>query len=453
MSGAAVSGARGWSEEDRRVFAEEITALNLRRCKVAAVAGSMIALWASLLSSMLPELRFADFREWLATCLGLYAVLLAVRQAVLRPGVSNAARSAYVFTFFVLLVAICDGFFFVLSQQLTAVSSFSRGMLVTAVVFVLPPRRYLPVAAVNELLLCGWLAWRGVNAVTLTAFLDGTAGAVVGSIVSWALYAAKQADFEKQQLIRRQRDDMNELMAVTAHDLRSPLLGVKNLLTLAASRAGLERERLAAVMADAAQACERMLGLVSGLVEAHAAEAAGEVRGAVADLRPALAAAVERARPLAEQKALRLGLRMPERVAPAQFESGALAQVFDNLLGNALKFSPAGSAIEVELEARDGWWCAEVRDEGPGVPPAERRNLFKKYARGTVRPTGGEASSGLGLFIVKTLVERMGGQVAHAARAPQGAVFRVLLPAALPDGAGAETMAAGAEAPAALKAG
>lgn len=417
-----------WTADEQAEFAAELTALNLRRCKFAAIAGAMIAAWSSVLSAMMPELRLADLREWLGVTLALYGVLLAVRSRVMRPGVSEAVRQAYVLAFVVALIAICDGFFFVLSEQLTAVSSFSRGMLVTAVIFVLPPRRYLPVLVVNELLLCAWLAWRGVSAPTVMAFLDGTAGAVVAGFGSWVLFRAKRADFWQQRQIRRQHAEMNELMAITAHDLRSPLFSVKNLLTLAATRPGLDRARLLAVIADAARACERMLGLVSELVTAHAAEQDVPSRMERGDLRTALAAAVERARTAAETKGVRVTARAPDAAALAMFDAAALAQVLDNLVGNAVKFSPAGATVEASLAAVDGGWRMEIADEGPGVPEAERARLFQKYTRGTAAPTGGEGGSGLGLFIAKTLAERMGARVNFEPRAPQGARFTVTIP-------------------------
>jgi signal transduction histidine kinase len=101
--------------------------------------------------------------------------------------------------------------------------------------------------------------------------------------------------------------------------------------------------------------------------------------------------------------------------------------VLDNLLGNAVKFSPQKTTVELALVARGAAWRLEVRDEGPGVPEAERPGLFKKFHRGSAHPTGGESSTGLGLHIVKTLTEAMGGRVQFAPREPHGSVFSVEL--------------------------
>ena len=95
---------------------------------------------------------------------------------------------------------------------------------------------------------------------------------------------------------------------------------------------------------------------------------------------------------------------MPEFPARARTDAATLGQVLDNLLANAVKFSPAGagSAVECAVFAVDGAWRIEVCDNGPGIPADERATLFQKFNRGSARPTTGESSSGLGLFIVKT---------------------------------------------------
>jgi signal transduction histidine kinase len=243
------------------------------------------------------------------------------------------------------------------------------------------------------------------------------------------LHAARRTDFRQAQLIRRQHAEMNELMAVTAHDLRSPLLGVKNLLTLALARSELARERLLVVIDDAARACDRMLGLVSGLVEAHAVEAAVALKLEAGDLRAPVESAVKRVQPVAAAKGQRVELTLPSAAAGAMFDAGALGQILDNLLGNALKFSPPGSVVYVRVTSVPGGWRIEVADRGPGVPQEERARLFRKHARGSASPTGGEASSGLGLFIVKTLAGRMSAQAGHTPRAGGGSVFHVEWPA------------------------
>jgi CheY-like chemotaxis protein len=108
----------------------------------------------------------------------------------------------------------------------------------------------------------------------------------------------------------------------------------------------------------------------------------------------------------------------------------ALRQIADNLLSNAIKFSPRGSTVTVRMRRQeDGFVRFEVCDQGPGVPPGETERIFAKYARGSAVPTAGEKSTGLGLSIVRHLVEMHGGTVeASSAGEGRGASFTVRLP-------------------------
>ena len=102
----------------------------------------------------------------------------------------------------------------------------------------------------------------------------------------------------------------------------------------------------------------------------------------------------------------------------------------DNLISNAVKYSPKGKSIFVRVREVEGRVRAEVQDEGPGISAEDRKRLFGKFARLTARPTAGEHSTGLGLAIVKRLVESMQGEVRCESELGQGATFIVELPVA-----------------------
>lgn len=414
-----------WSAEDEDAFSRAMTALNMHRCLLAGLAGGAIAVWSSSVLWYFSEWRMDDLRAWTTTCVGVYVLLLAPWRWIARPATPENVRRIYVLLFAAALIGICDGFFLVFAERLAFVSSFSRGMLVAAVIFVLPLRRLAPLIVANEALLCGWLVRQGVSEATLPAFFDGTVGAIISVVVSQMFYRAKRADFSQQRQIERQGAEMNELMAITAHDLRSPLIGLKNLLALAPKRLELSRERLAEVMAEGERACERMLGLIGRLLEAHLAETGASDEGRSAELRAIVREASERCRAVAEAKNVRLETWLPEAPVKATVDTSGLARVLDNLLGNALKFSPRGGSVHVVLSSDGERWRIGVRDDGPGVPAGERERLFRKYGRGSALATGGEASSGLGLYIARTLAERMGATVTYVARPEGGSEFSV----------------------------
>jgi signal transduction histidine kinase len=108
----------------------------------------------------------------------------------------------------------------------------------------------------------------------------------------------------------------------------------------------------------------------------------------------------------------------------------ALREVMENLLSNAIKYSPLHKRVFVRVQRHISRVRIEVRDEGPGIQAAEMSQLFGKFARLSTKPTGGEHSTGLGLNIVKKLVEAMNGRVWCESEFGKGATFIVELPAA-----------------------
>jgi len=118
---------------------------------------------------------------------------------------------------------------------------------------------------------------------------------------------------------------------------------------------------------------------------------------------------------------------------PAFADPSALDQVLDNLLSNALKFSPSGKNIFISVRALEKQVECVVRDEGPGFNADDKGKMFRRYGRLSARPTGGEPSTGLGLSIVNKLVLAMNGELAVENAAGNGAIFTVRLPRLVSD--------------------
>ncbi|MEO5958551.1 MAG: ATP-binding protein, partial [Opitutaceae bacterium] len=103
-----------------------------------------------------------------------------------------------------------------------------------------------------------------------------------------------------------------------------------------------------------------------------------------------------------------------------------MKQVVDNLLSNAVKYSPPGSAIAADLRMEaNGAWRFSVKDQGPGIPAAERHKLFQEFGRLSVQPTAGEKSTGLGLAICRRIVEAHAGTIGADNLPDRGAEFHV----------------------------
>jgi signal transduction histidine kinase len=117
-----------------------------------------------------------------------------------------------------------------------------------------------------------------------------------------------------------------------------------------------------------------------------------------------------------------------ENVPPVPFDSNRISQVFENLISNAIKFSPRDSEIHIYLSAGEDTVRVSVKDEGPGLPREEFDKLFDVYERLSVKPTGGEKSTGLGLSIVKKVIDAHRGQVEVESEVGSGSTFSFVLP-------------------------
>ena len=104
-----------------------------------------------------------------------------------------------------------------------------------------------------------------------------------------------------------------------------------------------------------------------------------------------------------------------------------LIRVFENLLSNALKFSENGKHIFVSLHQIKDVIELKVRDEGPGISDEDQAKLYHKFQRLSARPTSGESSTGLGLWIVKTVVDKLGGQIECESKVGVGTTFTIRL--------------------------
>jgi signal transduction histidine kinase len=200
--------------------------------------------------------------------------------------------------------------------------------------------------------------------------------------------------------LRAQRD----FIANASHQLRTPLTGVKLRLESIRAQGGEAAESAAKAEAE----LDRLEALVGDLLELARASTSS-VTGTTVDLADVAESAVERwAGPAAEgQHAIALGAH---EAAKVYADPGDLADVADNLIENALKYSPPGSRVTIEAAASDGRAALIVADDGPGIPAEERTRVFERFYRGSTGRQSG-AGTGLGLAIVAELVERWGGEV------------------------------------------
>jgi signal transduction histidine kinase len=146
------------------------------------------------------------------------------------------------------------------------------------------------------------------------------------------------------------------------------------------------------------------------------------------ELLPLVQRACDHFRRFADPKQIVMECFGQTDIRPVWTDPVAVAAVLDNLVSNAIKYSPPGKHIWVEVRAEDAGAVCSVRDEGPGLSPEDQAKLFQRGVRLTPVPTAGEPSSGYGLAVAKDLVDRLGGQLWVTTSEGQGACFSFRLP-------------------------
>jgi two-component system, NarL family, sensor histidine kinase EvgS len=264
------------------------------------------------------------------------------------------------------------------------------------------------------------------------------AGAVIGAI-AWHNRRLRQELAERRRLqteleashdrLARLNEEKSGLMRMAAHDLRNPLSSLMLSLDLLRLEGPAIRE---GTLDRMSQQANRMMHLLSNLLDVQALESgARRIQPERILIDQALPESLTGFEAAALRKNIRLSYSAPEPGLAVHADRSALRQIAENLVSNAVKYSHPGASVHVSAarapDPRFTLLC--VRDEGPGVHAGEMPLLFQKYTCLSARPTAGESSTGLGLSIVKELVQRLGGRVWCESEHGRGAAFFVELPA------------------------
>jgi signal transduction histidine kinase len=226
--------------------------------------------------------------------------------------------------------------------------------------------------------------------------------------------------------LRRLEEHRKHVTADIAHELRTPLAVLQaNLEGMLDGIVEASPERLAALHGQV-----RLLGrLVDDLRDLSLAQAGRLMLNRTdSDLRGLVDAAVSVVLPRAQEKGVAVQARLAAGLPLLHVDRDRIMQVIHNLLDNAIRHTPAGGAVTVDLSVRGAEVRLAVRDAGPGIPPDEIERVFERFYRldaSRSRATGG---TGLGLAVVKSLVEAHGGRVEVASALGEGSTFVVVLP-------------------------
>jgi len=221
----------------------------------------------------------------------------------------------------------------------------------------------------------------------------------------------------------------NKFLGMAAHDLRSPLASIRGFSELLLSDDFdplTEAQRLYLTTIHAAS--EGMLHLVNDLLDVSVIESGNlTLRREQASFNKLLQEKAVMTEVAARKKGITLRTSMKEELT-GYFDYKRLGQVVDNLMSNAVKYSPPNSCISISLDAAESGIRISVHDEGPGISKEDQCKLFGAFQKLSAKPTAGEKSTGLGLAIVKRIVEAHGGTLKVGSTLGEGSTFSFTIP-------------------------
>jgi signal transduction histidine kinase/DNA-binding NarL/FixJ family response regulator len=232
--------------------------------------------------------------------------------------------------------------------------------------------------------------------------------------------------------LRQANSFKSEILGTVAHDLKNPLsviLGRTEILKELIAKAGALNGEAQAQIGHIRDAANRLTGMVDDLVADAMADALDiSVRREPVDISILVQEVAEANRPLAARKQQTIRVSAPSQHT-AMVDSDRIREAIDNLVSNAVKYSPIGGAIDIMVTQEPGNISIQVKDQGAGLSPEDLSRLFGRFQRLSAKPTAGETSTGLGLSIVKRIVDLHGGRVTVESAGPaKGATFNMQLP-------------------------
>ena len=242
----------------------------------------------------------------------------------------------------------------------------------------------------------------------------------------------KQAEEEirkQNRLLQELNETKNKFLGIASHDLRNPIYIIRSFSEILKDGAvgdltPKQRELLGKIF----DSSEYMRSLLENLLDISKIESGKiDLEFRNQDLNSLARSQFEMNQLLAQKKDIQLHLHL-EDVPAVSIDANAMIQVMGNFIGNAIKFSPSHTNIQISTSCNDSSVRFSVKDEGPGLSEEDQELLFGEFQTLSSKPTGGEKSTGLGLAIVKKIVHLHGGEVGVQSKTGEGSTFFFTLP-------------------------
>jgi signal transduction histidine kinase len=224
--------------------------------------------------------------------------------------------------------------------------------------------------------------------------------------------------------------EKDEFLGIAAHDLKNPLAAIQGSAEYIQEEFHeLPQQELLDSIQMIETASRTMFSLITNLLDVNAIEAGQmNINLQYVDMLPVLQKVVDEYSKKAATKNITVHFTPEQDRYFAHVDLNTVHQILDNLVSNAVKYSPLGQRIFIRMTEREQQISIEIQDEGEGISQDDQVKLFGKFTRLTAKPTGGEHSTGLGLFIVKKLISILNGHISCESSLGQGATFTVTFP-------------------------
>jgi signal transduction histidine kinase len=361
---------------------------------ITAIFAAFILYWCAVLAAGVNTFIHGQITEYIIAVFGVAVAFF------LRPGTSSLVFISAQITFMILLGVVLDD------------PNYS-GHYTNSIIFTL-------------------LAW----SLSVITFMSRRREFLAKKTIETQTAAVEAANRELQSRnaeLAQLNEEKNEIIGIAAHDLKNPLAGIiLNVDVVVSFFDRMKRDDIMREMQRIDQSARRMSEIITNILDINAIETGRrDYTVESVDISQLTLNTVEEYRRSAEVKRITIHteIRTPLFI---EADRNAMLQILDNLISNAVKYSPHGKNIRVRAKnyttATVPVARLEVQDEGAGLTEEDKTRLFGKFARLSARPTGNEHSTGLGLSIVKKLVETAQGRIWCESKAGYGATFIVELP-------------------------
>ncbi|MDW7695200.1 PAS domain S-box protein [Flammeovirgaceae bacterium SG7u.111] len=233
---------------------------------------------------------------------------------------------------------------------------------------------------------------------------------------------------ESNKELKELNREKDSLMSIVAHDLKSPLSKVKGLANVIMLDNNLNEEQISylKLINSVADNSEQ---LIRDLLDINTFEHSdSRIKLTELDVHQVIDELTDSYQQLSNNKGIRLEIEKDPNATKHTTDLDFLNRILDNLLSNAIKFSKQEKTVKITVSRPDTHLMVKVQDEGPGISEEDQTKMFKRFQKLSAQPTGGESSTGLGLSIIKVLVDRLKGEIDVDSQLNKGTTFTISIP-------------------------